>query len=250
VTGGTRVTVKSKDLQATAGKAQSKTNGPSTNGAKHTATDVPVIAAKPAPKNAQEALADPKIRAQIVEMRGRIHSRLGQVVLAMAALPRYQYLSLIDLKAIAVEPLIRDRLIVATHKKDDDSPSLEIGALDNVAGIAIWASVSTEVDARIRAQVKARVFPVKLKPEDWTSGSTDGGDHAPLGQEGLLDVPLSINGAPSSISKPPKLASMVLASFSRLVKTGELNVHPVAARQVDAEMLRKLAGDGAPAKST
>jgi cytolysin-activating lysine-acyltransferase len=249
-----RVTVKSKDLQATAGKVQSKTNGPSTNGAKQTAADVRAIAAKPAPKNAQEALADPKIRAQIAEMRGRIHSTLGQVVLAMAALPRYQYLSLIDLKAIAVEPLIRApleqaSLIVATHKKDDDAPSLEIGALDNVAGIAIWASVSTEVDARIRAQVKARVFPVKLKPEDWTSGSTDGGDHAPLGQEGLLDVPLSINGAPSSISKSPKLASMVLASFSRLVKTGELNVHPVAARQVDAEMLRKLAGDGAPAKS-
>jgi hypothetical protein len=43
---------------------------------------------------------------------------------------------------------------------------------------------------------------------------------------------------------------MVLASFSRLVKTGELNIHPVAARQVDAEMLRKLAGDGAGTKST
>jgi hypothetical protein len=126
-----------------------------------------------------------------------------------------------------------------------DLPCEAIGALDNVAGIAIWASVSTEVDARIRAQVKARVFPVKLKPEDWTSGSTDGGDHAPLGQEELLDVI-----APSSISKSPKLASMVLASFSRLVKTGELNVHPVAARQVDADMLRKLAGDGAPEKST
>jgi hypothetical protein len=43
---------------------------------------------------------------------------------------------------------------------------------------------------------------------------------------------------------------MVLASFSRLVKSGELNVHPVAARQVDTDMLRKLAGDGAPEKST
>ena len=125
-------------------------------------------------------------------------------------------------------------MVVATHKADDATAALDIGALDNVAGIAIWASVSTEVDARIRAQVKARVFPVKLNPEDWTSGSTDGGDHA-----WLLDV----------IAPTPKLASMVLASFSRLVKTGELNVHPVAARQVDAEMLRKLAGDAAAKKS-
>jgi cytolysin-activating lysine-acyltransferase len=246
------VTVKSKDPQATAGKAPSSTNKPTTNGAKHTAADAPAIAAKPAPKNAQEALADPKIWAQIAETGKRIHSTLGQVVLAMVALPRYQYLSLIDLKAIAPNldqnaPLIRAplepaSLIVATHKKDDDAPSLEIGALDNVAGIAIWASVSTEVDARIRAQVKARVFPVKLKPEDWTSGNTDGGDHAPLSQEGLLDVI-----APTSTNKSPKLASMVLASFSRLVKSGELNVHPVAARQVDADMLRKLAG--APQKT-
>jgi cytolysin-activating lysine-acyltransferase len=205
------------------------------------------------------ALADPKVRAQIAETGKRIPSTLGQVVLPMAALPRYQVLSLIDLKAIAPNldqnaPLIRApleqaSLIVATHKKDDDAPpfdasKMEIGALDNVAGIAIWASVSTEVDARIRDQVKARVFPVKLKPEDWTSGSTDGGDHAPLVQVGLLDVI-----APSSTNKSPKLASMVLASFSRLVKSGELNVHPVAARQVDADMLRKLAGDGAQGKS-
>jgi hypothetical protein len=95
----------------------------------------------------------------------------------------------------------RDRLVVATQKKDDDAASLEngpleIGALDSVAGIAIWASVSTEVDARIRAQVKARVFPVKLKPEDWTSGSKDAGDHAPLVQEGLLDVPSESMGPP------------------------------------------------------
>jgi cytolysin-activating lysine-acyltransferase len=194
----------------------------------------------------RQALADPpllppKVRAQIAEMRTRIHTSLGQVVLAMAALPRYRYLSLVDLQAIVPNlrenaPLIRAplqqaSLVVATQKKDDDAVEpLEIGALDSVAGIAIWASVSTEVDARIRDQVKARVFPVKLKPEDWTSGSKEAGDHA-----WLLDV----------IAPTPKLASMVLASFSRLVKTGELNVHPVAARQVDADMLRKLARDRA-----
>jgi cytolysin-activating lysine-acyltransferase len=229
--GRVRVTSKSQDTHAKAGKAKITTNG----AAKQT-VDAPAIAPQKAPKTAQQALADPKVRAQIAEMRTRIHTTLGQVVLAMAALPRYRYLSLVDLQAIVLEPLIRDRLVVATQKKDDDAAEpLEIGALDSVAGIAIWASVSTEVDARIRAQVKARVFPVKLKPEDWTSGSKDAGDHA-----WLLDV----------IAPTPKLASMVLASFSRLVKSGELNVHPVAARQVDAEMLRKLAGDGAAAKTT
>jgi hypothetical protein len=160
----------------------------------------------------RQALADPpllppKVRAQIAEMRTRIHTSLGQVVLAMAALPRYRYLSLVDLQAIVPnlrekEPLIRAplqhaSLVVATQKKDEDAAEpLEIGALDSVAGIAIWASVSTEVDARIRAQVKARVLPVKLKPEDWTSGSKEAGDHAPLIQEGLLDVPSESMGPP------------------------------------------------------
>jgi cytolysin-activating lysine-acyltransferase len=199
---------------------------------------------------ADPPLLPPKVRAQIAETAKRIHSTLGKVVLAMAALPRYRYLSLVDLQAIVPNllenaPLIRAplqqaSLVVATQKKDDDAAALEnapleIGALDSVAGIAIWASVSTEVDARIRAQVKARVFPVKLKPEDWKSGSKEAGDHA-----WLFDV----------IAPTPKLASMVLASFSRLVKSGELNVHPVAARQVDADMLRKLAGDGAAEKSS
>jgi cytolysin-activating lysine-acyltransferase len=210
---------------AKAGKAKLSPNG----GAQTTAA-VAATAAPVAPKTAQEAQADPRVRAHIAEMRGRIHSTLGQVVLAMVALPRYRYLSLVDLQAFVVEPLIRDRVVVATHKADDAADPL-----DSVAGIAIWANVSSEVDARIRDQVKARTFPVRLKPEDWTSGGKEVGDHA-----WLLDV----------IAPTPKLASMVLASFSRLVKSGELNVHPVAARQVDAEMLRKLAGDGAAAKSS
>jgi hypothetical protein len=65
----------------------------------------------------QQALADPpllppKMRAQIAETAKCIHTTLVQVVLAMAALPRYRYLSLVDLQAIVPNwfdhaPLIR-----------------------------------------------------------------------------------------------------------------------------------------------
>ena len=37
-------------------------------------------------------------------------------------------------------------------------------------GVAIWASVSAEVDAEIRQQIQAGVFPVRLKAEAWNSG--------------------------------------------------------------------------------
>jgi hypothetical protein len=106
------VTSKSQDTFAKAGKTKVTTNG----AVKQTA-DAPTAAltTKTAPqvasKSAQQALADPKVRAQIAEMRTRIHSTLGQVVLAMAALPRYRYLSLVDLQAIVLEPLIRDSLV-------------------------------------------------------------------------------------------------------------------------------------------
>jgi cytolysin-activating lysine-acyltransferase len=67
-----------------------------------------------------------------------------------------------------------------------------------LAGIAIWASVSEEVDAKIREQIKAGVFPVRLKPEDWTSGKINW----------LLDV----------IAPSTKLATSVLANFKQVIK--------------------------------
>jgi cytolysin-activating lysine-acyltransferase len=41
---------------------------------------------------------------------------------------------------------------------------------DALAGIAIWAKVSPEVDAKIREQIGSKVFPIRLKPADWASG--------------------------------------------------------------------------------
>jgi cytolysin-activating lysine-acyltransferase len=40
----------------------------------------------------------------------------------------------------------------------------------DIAGIAIWASVSESVSAKITQQVQAGVFPIRLQPGDWTSG--------------------------------------------------------------------------------
>lgn len=64
-----------------------------------------------------------------------------------------------------MEPLIRDRIAIARPTK------YEPGMLTDVAGFAVWASVSEEVDLKIRDQIKAGTFPIRLKPEDWQSGS-------------------------------------------------------------------------------
>ena len=91
----------------------------------------------------------------------------------------------------------------------------------DIAGLAIWASVSDEVDARIREQIKAGVFPVRLKAEDWISGDNNW----------LLDV----------IAPDQKATARVIANFKQVVKDGELRLHPMVARLVDAETLKKFA---------
>jgi hemolysin-activating ACP:hemolysin acyltransferase len=160
---------------------------------------------------------DPRLLAEAEALRARIHAALGQVVLAMSGLPRYRDQTLADLRSIVIEPLLRDRVLLAKPKAGDKTAAAP--ASSQLVGIAIWASVSEEVDSRIREQIKARVFPVRLKPEEWTSGD----------RTWLLDV----------IAPNPKLASAVLAGLGRHVKSEEMNVHPVAARQVDREMLSK-----------
>ena len=62
----------------------------------------------------------------------------------------------------------------------------------------------------IREQIKAGAFPVRLKPDDWTSGEITW----------LLDV----------IAPSQKLATDVLLNFRKVLKTGsDVRIHPVVA---------------------
>ncbi len=115
---------------------------------------------------------------------------------------------------MVLEPLIRDRIAVARPAKE------EPGMLTDIAGFAIWASVSEEVDGKIREQIKAGTFPLRLKPEDWQSGSINW----------LLDV----------IAPDRKTAGRVIANFRQVVKEGELRMHPQIGGLVEKEMLEKM----------
>lgn len=167
-------------------------------------------------------------KARAADVRTRIHAAVGQVVLALTVVPRYRHQSIADLQTLVLEPLMRDRIAIATATADPtaDGASHEApgGAL---AGIAFWASVSDAVDEKIREQIKAGAFPIRLKPEEWVSGH----------KIWLLDV----------IAPSQKMASSVLANFKQVAKTGEVRIHPVVARQVDPELLKKMGAvaDGA-----
>ena len=105
------------------------------------------------------------------------------------------------------------------------------GQLADIAGLAIWASVSEEVDAKIREQVQAGTFPIRLKAEDWNSGDINW----------LLDV----------IAPDQRTTANVIANFKQVVKEGSLRLHPIVTRLVDAETLQKMGAEkmGAPASA-
>lgn len=163
--------------------------------------------------NGRPAL-DPAMRDKIKGVRARLHEAVGKIALAMMLVPRYRHMALSDLQTLVLEPLLRDRIALASPAKEEDQGP------EAAAGIAIWASVSEEVDAKIREQVKAGVFPVRLKPEEWASGPINW----------LLDV----------IAPNQRLATAVLANFKQVIKQGDLRIHPLVTRLVDPEVLKKM----------
>jgi hemolysin-activating ACP:hemolysin acyltransferase len=134
--------------------------------------------------------------------------------MAMMALPRYRHQTIADLQHMVLEPLIRDRIAIAYPKDEERSE------LTDLAGVAIWASVSEEADGKIRDQIKGGVFPVRLKADEWQSGDINW----------LLDV----------IAPNQKTTTNVIANFKQVVKDGDLRLHPIVTRLVDAETLEKM----------
>jgi cytolysin-activating lysine-acyltransferase len=180
-----------------------------------TAANQPAAAA---PSAAAPPQITPELMAQIGEMRSKIQVSIGQTLLAVMDLPRYRHMSLADFSHLVVNPLLRNRVAIA-HKSVTENGQTKVDE-ETIAGIAIWASVSPAVDAKIVEQTKAGVFPLRLAPEDWTSGDLPW----------LLDVIAGDRGQ----------ATSVLANFRQLVGDKPIKIHPMVARLIDPAVLEKL----------
>ncbi|WP_208759544.1 toxin-activating lysine-acyltransferase [Sphingobium fuliginis] len=160
---------------------------------------------------------DPEIAAKISAVRTHIRESFGKVVMAMMMLPRYRNQTLADLQHLVLEPLMRDRVAIAYPGGEKGGP------IADMAGLAIWASVSEEADARIREQIQAGTFPIRLKAEDWNSGDINW----------LLDV----------VAPDQRTTTSVIANFKQVVKDGSLRLHPIITRLVDTETLLKMGAE-------
>ena len=160
----------------------------------------------------------PDALQKLADAKQKIQSTFGQIVLAMCVVPRYRNLLLSELQQFVLDPLSQDKIVLALPGNPQNDPKVAAAP----ATIAIWASVSADVDKRIREQTAASVFPIRMKSEDWSSGEI----------VWLLDV----------IAPSEKMATEVLNSFRQVSKTGRMNVHPIVAKLVNREALKKLAG--------
>ncbi len=175
------------------------------------------------PVETEAAPISPETAKRIIELRSSVRETFGKAVMALMMVGRYRAQSLADLQHLLVEPLLRDRIAIAYPRKAD-------GPVDrDMVGLAIWASVSPEVDATIRQQIKDGVFPIRLKSEDWTSGEI----------YWLFDV----------IAQDPKAVAAVIANFRTVAKASELRLHPLITRLLDAETLEKLGARKKPEPS-
>lgn len=153
-------------------------------------------------------------------MRAQIRETFGKAVMAIMMLPRYRNQTLADLQHLVLEPLMRDRVAVAYPGGD------KAGPLADMAGLAIWASVNEDADARIREQIREGIFPIRLKADDWNSGDINW----------LLDV----------VAPDKQTTTNVIANFKQVVKEGSLRLHPIVTRLVDAETLAKMGAEKMP----
>lgn len=155
-----------------------------------------------------------EIAKKFALLRAQVRENFGKIAMAMMMLPRYRHQSIADLQHLVLEPLVRDRIALAYPGDAADADPSEL------AGMAIWASVSEEVDAKIREQIGARIWPIRLKPDEWNSGTNNW----------LLDV----------IAQDEQSVGKVIANFRQVAKQGSLKIHPLIAQLVNKDVLEKL----------
>ncbi|EAR51646.1 rzcC protein, putative [Oceanicola granulosus HTCC2516] len=160
------------------------------------------------------AQMDPEIAGKIASLRSTLRENFGKIVMAMMMVPRYRSQMLGDLQHLVLDPMLKDRIAIAYRDQPQDDPAADM------SGFAIWASVSEEVDGRIREQIANGVFPVRLKPDEWNSGDINW----------LFDV----------IASDRATIATVVANFRKVVKEGDLRLHPLMTRLIDTETLQKM----------
>ena len=173
-----------------------------------------------AKKNPQRSTEEPPPRrpespARLLQVRKQLEQRIGQLVMLMMRSAKYRHFSLSDLNDVVVQPLLRDRISIASAKGESDTSEQH-----SVLGAAVWATVNEPTDFKIREQIKGGLFPIRLSPEERSSGEI----------LWLLDI----------IAPDKKAATAVLLNFGKIAGDRPVRIHPAAAASADSGVVKRL----------
>ena len=112
----------------------------------------------------QDGKAD---KATVLSAVRDLNAGLGEVVALLARDPAWKHAALADLEWLVYPPVTSNQLLTLRGKvkgKDGEDSGVTVPL-----GVALWAKVSEDVDARLKAQQQAGI-PFRIAPRDWTSG--------------------------------------------------------------------------------
>lgn len=116
--------------------------------------------AKPAADHASQApqKLSEEARQKLAENETQFALNFVRVVSVLARSPRYKHYALTDLEWLVIPPLRTGQCAILNA----ETPGLPVAA-----ALALWASVSSEVDQRLSQNLHA---PIRLRPDEWLSG--------------------------------------------------------------------------------
>ncbi len=121
----------------------------------------------------------PEELAKFQALRSKmVSASFGEMVTLLMKSPHYRHYSLADLDWLLIPPLMTNQFLVVEAQlkppaKDKDTEGEETKqktlppGVRIPVGLALWAKVSPEVDAKLSENLNA---PVKLRPDEWRSG--------------------------------------------------------------------------------
>ncbi|MEQ1715834.1 MAG: toxin-activating lysine-acyltransferase [Hyphomicrobium sp.] len=109
---------------------------------------------------APEGELSPEARKNAAALSKAVMATFGQITTVLMRTPEYSGYALKDLEWLVVPPVSLGQFALAEAQSKSNGMMAPVG-------LVLWAAVSAEVDARLRAHV---LEPIRLRPQEWKCG--------------------------------------------------------------------------------
>ncbi|MCP4932669.1 MAG: toxin-activating lysine-acyltransferase [bacterium] len=123
----------------------------------------PAVASPPTAASSTPAPTAPAPQAARHPMESKmVVASFGEIVSILMRSDSHRHFSLCDLEWLVIPPVLTQQFALAEVRKGENGTTVPVG-------VALWASVSSEVDQKLSANMSG---PLRLRPDEWKSGET------------------------------------------------------------------------------